>query len=402
MSTGGSRGIRGSHDYVRQGGAAARRCCCRPPPTQWKVPVAELTVDKGVITHEASKRTTTYGKVAAAAAKLPVARSQDHQAQGPEGLEDRRQAAEAPRHRRQADRQAGLRHRRQAARHADRVDHGRARVRRQGQELRRGQGQGDARREATSAGRRHGRRRGRRHLVAGQARRSRRSTSTGRRAPTTRSRARPSPPSCKRGARPPRTACSSATRPATPTRRSPARPRRSRPSTTTPYRHHVTMEPMNCTAKWTPDKCEVWVATQNGEASLAACAEAAGLPPSQVRGLQAPPRRRLRPARLPGLHHQGRAARQADPGRAGEDDLDARGGHAPGPLPAHRACARWTAGLDDKGNLVGFKMRISAPSILASAFPQRLGQDGMDPIAFQGLNPQAAPKASSATPSPTS
>ena len=33
---------------------------------------------------------------------------------------------------------------------------------------------------------------------------------------------------------------------------------------------HATMEPMNCTAKWTADKCEVWVATQNGEASLAA------------------------------------------------------------------------------------------------------------------------------------
>ena len=42
----------------------------------------------------------------------------DVDAQGPEGLEDRRQAAEAPRHARQADRQADLRHRPQAARHA--------------------------------------------------------------------------------------------------------------------------------------------------------------------------------------------------------------------------------------------------------------------------------------------
>ena len=39
---------------------------------EWKVPVAELTVSNGVITHAASKRTTTYGKVAAAAAKLPA------------------------------------------------------------------------------------------------------------------------------------------------------------------------------------------------------------------------------------------------------------------------------------------------------------------------------------------
>ena len=38
------------------------------------------------------------------------------------------------------------------------------------------------------------------------------------------------------------------------------------------------MEPMNCTARCTADKCEVWVATQAGEASLAAAAEASGVP----------------------------------------------------------------------------------------------------------------------------
>ena len=38
---------------------------------------------------------------------------------------------------------------------------------------------------------------------------------------------------------------------------------------------------MNATALWTPDRCEVWCPTQNGEAALAACAEAAGLPPQQ-------------------------------------------------------------------------------------------------------------------------
>src|SRR5712692_4819697 len=37
---------------------------------EWKVPVGEVTVADGVITHTASKRTTSYGKVAAAAAKL--------------------------------------------------------------------------------------------------------------------------------------------------------------------------------------------------------------------------------------------------------------------------------------------------------------------------------------------
>ena len=70
MGTGGSRGIRTSQDYVRRGGAAARMMLLQAAADQWKVPVGELTVSEGVITHAASKRLIRYGKVAAAAAKL--------------------------------------------------------------------------------------------------------------------------------------------------------------------------------------------------------------------------------------------------------------------------------------------------------------------------------------------
>jgi isoquinoline 1-oxidoreductase beta subunit len=70
MSTGGSRGIRGSQDYVRRGGAVARMMLLQAAADQWKVPVADVTVSKGVITHAASKRSIRYGKVAAAAAKI--------------------------------------------------------------------------------------------------------------------------------------------------------------------------------------------------------------------------------------------------------------------------------------------------------------------------------------------
>ena len=70
MGTGGSRGIRTSHDYVRRGGAAARMMLLQAAADQWKVPVGELTVSEGVITHAASKRSIRYGKIAAAAAKL--------------------------------------------------------------------------------------------------------------------------------------------------------------------------------------------------------------------------------------------------------------------------------------------------------------------------------------------
>jgi isoquinoline 1-oxidoreductase beta subunit len=70
MGTGGSRGIRTSQDYVRRGGAAARMMLLQAAADQWKVPVGEVSVADGVITHAASGRRTTYGKVAAAAAKL--------------------------------------------------------------------------------------------------------------------------------------------------------------------------------------------------------------------------------------------------------------------------------------------------------------------------------------------
>ena len=70
MSTGGSRGIRGSQDYVRRGGAVARLMLMQAAANEWGVPVGELAVSDGVITHAASNRSTSYGKVAAAAAKL--------------------------------------------------------------------------------------------------------------------------------------------------------------------------------------------------------------------------------------------------------------------------------------------------------------------------------------------
>ncbi|WP_314949341.1 xanthine dehydrogenase family protein molybdopterin-binding subunit [Bradyrhizobium cosmicum] len=70
FSTGGSRGIRSSQDYVRKGGATARVMLIQAAADEWKVLASECTVAKGVITHKATGKTTTYGKVAEAAAKL--------------------------------------------------------------------------------------------------------------------------------------------------------------------------------------------------------------------------------------------------------------------------------------------------------------------------------------------
>src|ERR1700712_2611098 len=54
MSTGGSRGIRSSVDYVRKGGAAARAMLIRAAAEQWGVPVDQCTASSSVVTHTPS------------------------------------------------------------------------------------------------------------------------------------------------------------------------------------------------------------------------------------------------------------------------------------------------------------------------------------------------------------
>jgi isoquinoline 1-oxidoreductase beta subunit len=45
-----------------------------------------------------------------------------------------------------------------------------------------------------------------------------------------------------------------------------------------PHQNTRRWKSMNATARWTPERCEVWTPTQNGEAALAAASEAAELP----------------------------------------------------------------------------------------------------------------------------
>ncbi len=71
MSTGGSRGLRDSHLYLRQAGAMARIMLVEAAAKEWNVPTSECTAAAGVITHTPSARKTTFGKVAAAAAGIP-------------------------------------------------------------------------------------------------------------------------------------------------------------------------------------------------------------------------------------------------------------------------------------------------------------------------------------------
>lgn len=72
MSTGGSRGIRGSVDYVRQGGAVARAMLVQAAANAWGVPAGECAASRSVVTHGPSGRSKRYGELAADAAKLSL------------------------------------------------------------------------------------------------------------------------------------------------------------------------------------------------------------------------------------------------------------------------------------------------------------------------------------------
>ncbi len=158
-----------------------------------------------------------------------------------------------------------------------------------------------------------------------------------------------------------------------------------------PYQNHATMETMNATAKITlsasgaPERCEVWAPTQNGEAALAAAAEASGLPPAKCevykqllgggfgrRGMTDYVRQAVALAKdMPGTPIKLIWTRE-------EDMLHGRY------HPITQCKLR--AGLDAQGKLTALHMRISGQSILASVAPQNI-KDGKDPVVFQGLNP---------------
>ncbi len=334
FSTGGSRGIRKSHEYVRKGGATAREMLIQAAANEWKVPATECSAANSVITHKPSGRTTTYGKVAAAAGQARAA--EGGEAQGSEGLEDRRQRREAARHDGQAHRQAGLRRRPEAAWDAQCRHQGIPGAGRQDAELRR-----RARSRACLASRRSCKsatRPSRSWRTAGGRPRPRsmRFPSSGTRAPNSKVSSATIAEWLKAGLDAPEAYVGNQNGDAKGALAGAAK--KVEAVYAYPYQNHVCMEPMNATALYTADKCEVWGPTQNGEAAFAAAVAASGLPANKVDGVPDAARRRLRPARcLPGLRHASGAHRQADAGDADEAVVVARGGYGAGPLPPGHA-----------------------------------------------------------------
>jgi isoquinoline 1-oxidoreductase beta subunit len=153
-----------------------------------------------------------------------------------------------------------------------------------------------------------------------------------------------------------------------------------------PYQNHACMEPMNATARYTPDKCEVWVPTQNGEASFAALLAASGLPAGkcEVYKINLGGGFGRRGAFQDYVTQAVQIAKQM-PGTpvkllwSREEDM-AQGRYHP-----VMQC-KLTGALDAGNNLTGLHVRLSGQSILAAVSPQVVEKDrGRDPLTFQGL-----------------
>src|SRR5205085_1301354 len=70
MSTGGSRSIRSSHEFLRKAGATAREMLIVAAAQRWNVPPSACRAANSIVTHVPSGRTLRYGEIAEAAAKI--------------------------------------------------------------------------------------------------------------------------------------------------------------------------------------------------------------------------------------------------------------------------------------------------------------------------------------------
>ena len=152
----------------------------------------------------------------------------------------------------------------------------------------------------------------------------------------------------------------------------------------TPYQAHATMEPMNATVRWTPERAEAWVPTQTGEGSFAALSETAGLPLDKCElykldagtglGRRAAAQDFVRLATLIAKNFPGVPVKML---WSREEDMTHDFYH---PL----AVAKMTAGLDKNGNIDAMHIKVAGPSIRATLFPMAL-KDNKDVFQMQGL-----------------
>jgi isoquinoline 1-oxidoreductase beta subunit len=383
MSTGGSRGIRGSHAYVRKGGAAARIMLLQAAAALFKVPVEEVTVANGVITHTKSGRTTTFGKVAAAAAKLPAPDPKEIKLKDPK---DWKIAGKPLKRLDTADKLDGRKIYGIDVKLAGMLNAAIKDAPVFGSNI--VSFDADKVRDMPGV----------RHVVKVNA------TAVAVVADTwwqAKRAAEALPVSYEDS---PNLAVSSATIGAhlqegltanevhTSANRSgdalsaiAAAAKRVEAAYATPFLSHSCMEPINCTAKVTPERCEVWSPTQNGEGSLAAASEASGLPLKQCEVYKMDPGGGF--GRRGGAQDYVRQAvsiAKQVPGIpikliwSREEDMT---------HDFYRPISkcRLAAGLDAAGNLVALHLRVSGQSINAFVNPASVA-NGKDDRQLQGYS----------------
>ncbi len=379
FGTGGSQGIRGSQDYVRKGGATARLMLLQAAADEWKVPVAECTVVNGVITHAASKRAITYGKVAAAAAKLTPPTDVKLK-----DAKDWKLAGKRLTRLDTVDKTTGkqiygmdinMPGMLNAAVKDCPVFGGKVKSVDDAAVLKR-VGVKKVLRVGDSAV----------AVVADTWWRAKTALDALKiewdEGPNAKLSSASFAEVLKVGLDAKDAVVGSTIGDAPKAIQNAAR--KIEAVYSYPHQNHACMETMNATVRWTSEKCEVWAPTQNGEAAHAAAAEAAGLPPAKCevykmhlgggfgrRGATDYVRQAVSIAKqMPGTPIKMIWSR--------EEDM------AQGRFHPVTQC-KLVAGLDDKGEITGLHMRISGQSILAGVAPQNI-RDGKDPVVFQGLN----------------
>jgi isoquinoline 1-oxidoreductase subunit beta len=382
FQTAGSQAIRQSHKYVREGGAAARIMLIQAAANEWKVPASECTVEKGVISHKASNRTTTYGNVAEAAAKLEAPKepklkdAKDWKIAGkplkrvdtiPDKVTGKQQYSidlKVPGMLNAAIKDCPVFGGKVKSFDAAKVEKmpGVKKVVQVGDSavavVADTWWHANKALEALP-------------IVWDEGANAKISSASIAQMLKEGLDAEQAFVGNKQGDA--KAALASAAK-------------KVEATYNYPFQNHACMEPLNSTALWTADKCEVWTSTQNGETALAVAAAAAGLPPNKCEVYR--------------VHLGGGFGRRASshdyvqqsvliakqmPGTpvkliwSREEDMTHGRYH---PI-TH---CKLTGGLDKDGNLVALHMRISGQSIVANLLPQLL-RDGMDPFVFQGLNP---------------
>ena len=380
FGTGGSQGIRGSQDYVRKGGAAARIVLIQAAADEWKVPAAECTVSKGVITHGPSKRTTTYGKVTYAAAKLappkdvPLKDPKDWKVIGKRLA--RLDTVDKTTGKQIYGMDLRLPGMLNAAVKDSPVFGGKVKSVDDAAVLKRPGVVKVLRVGDTAVA-----------VVADTWWRAKTALDALKiewdEGPNANASSASFGETLKAGLSAKDAVVGNSVGDAPAAIASAAR--KIEAVYSYPHQNHACMEVMNATVKWTPEKCEVWVPTQNGEAAHAAAAEASGLPPALCEVYKIHLGGGFGRRGATDYVRQAVAIAKQMPGTpikmiwSREEDM------AQGRFHPVTQC-KLVAGLDDKGEITGLHMRISGQSILAGVAPQNI-RDGKDPVVFQGLNP---------------